>query len=49
MHNTTLSGDIGILNDDSDNTFHVVRIQDVDAYAVLDGISIEEGTLSEAI
>ncbi|MEL7001364.1 MAG: choice-of-anchor Q domain-containing protein [Bacteroidota bacterium] len=40
---TTLSGDIGMPNNISDNTFHVVRIQDVDAYAVLDGVNIEEG------
>ena len=41
-HITTLSGDIGKLNDQSDNSYHVVKCEDVNN-AVLDGFTITAG------
>lgn len=40
---TILSGDIGIVDDAFDNTFHIVRLQDVNQYVVLDGVHLETG------
>lgn len=40
---TILSGDIGVPGDNSDNTYHVVFATDVDASAILDGFTIEDG------
>ena len=40
---TILSGDIGIPGDISDNSYHVVRISDAGATAVLDGFVITAG------
>lgn len=42
-HSTILSGDIGVPGDSTDNTFHVIRIQDVYHFAVLDGLTIQDG------
>ena len=38
-----LSGDIGILNDSTDNSFHVVYGVDIDSTSLLDGVIIKEG------
>lgn len=40
---TILSGDIGVVDDASDNTFHIVRLQDVNQHVVLDGVHLEAG------
>jgi len=40
---TTLSGDIGVVGDNSDNSYHVVYANNVDALAVLDGFTITSG------
>ncbi|MGA2230689.1 MAG: right-handed parallel beta-helix repeat-containing protein [Tepidisphaeraceae bacterium] len=40
---TILSGDIGVAGDSSDNSYHVVFGQDVDATASLDGFTITGG------
>ena len=40
---TTLSGDIGVAADDSDNTYHVVTGSGVDATAVFDGFTVTLG------
>ncbi len=40
---TVLSGDIGILNSISDNSYHVVRGNNLDSLCVLDGFYITEG------
>ena len=40
---TTLSGDIGILNDNEDNSYHVVTGSGVDETALLDGFIITGG------
>ncbi len=42
-HPVTLSGDIGEVGNADDNTFHVVRVQNISSYCVLDGIRIEGG------
>ncbi len=41
---TILSGDIGVAGDSSDNSYHVVYAEDVDATAVLDGFEIHSGS-----
>ena len=41
---TILSGDIGVLNDKSDNTFTVLVTQDLTNAAILNGFLIEEGS-----
>jgi len=38
-----LSGDIGVTNDSTDNSYRVVVAEGVDSTAVLDGLCIEEG------
>jgi hypothetical protein len=40
---TVLSGDIGVPGDNSDNSYHVVTSQGLDASAVLDGFTITAG------
>ncbi|UCF04138.1 MAG: hypothetical protein JSV33_09295 [bacterium] len=40
---TILSGDIGVLEDDTDNSYHVVTGSYADQTAVLDGFTITEG------
>lgn len=42
-HVTTLSGDIGTANDNSDNSYHVVDTNGVSASAILDGFTITAG------
>ena len=42
-HLTTLSGELGLPGDDSDNSFHVVTGSGVDQSAVLDGFTISNG------
>ena len=42
-HSTVLSGDIGVLGDNSDNSYHVVTSQVSVANAVLDGFTITGG------
>ncbi len=43
MYLTVLSGDIGTINDDSDNCYHVVIGSSTDATTVLDGFIITKG------
>lgn len=43
LHPTVLSGDIGVLGDSTDNSFHILRIQDVMDFVLLDGFTISEG------
>ncbi|MFN8485160.1 MAG: choice-of-anchor Q domain-containing protein [Anaerolineae bacterium] len=45
---TTLSGDIGTVNDASDNSYHVVVGNGVDGTAVLDGFSITGGNANDS-
>lgn len=40
---TILSGDIGIIDDNSDNSYHVVENLNVDSSAVMDGFTIRAG------
>jgi predicted outer membrane repeat protein len=40
---TILSGDIGILNDSSDNVYHVLRANNVNISSILDGFTIAFG------
>jgi hypothetical protein len=42
-HVTTLSGDIGVPGDRSDNSYHVVTSSGLDATAILDGFTITAG------
>lgn len=44
---TYLSGDIGALNDNSDNSYHVVSVQNIANYAVLDGFTITGGNANQ--
>lgn len=44
---TTLSGDIGIEGDNSDNSYHVVTGSGVDTTAILDGFTITGGNADE--
>ena len=43
LHETILSGDIGVIGDDSDNSHSVIRNVDVFAYTILDGFTITKG------
>jgi predicted outer membrane repeat protein len=45
-HTTTLSGDIGTPDDDSDNSYHVVSGSGTGATALLDGFTIRDGHAS---
>lgn len=40
---TVLSGDIGVEDDTSDNSYHVVTARNVDAAGILDGFTIRDG------
>jgi predicted outer membrane repeat protein len=42
-HVTTLSGDIGTSNDHTDNSYHVVTADNVDATAILNGFTVSHG------
>jgi hypothetical protein len=42
-HETTLSGDLGVVDDPNDNCYHVVNASHADEIAVLDGLSITAG------
>ncbi len=44
---TTLSGDIGVIGNDSDNSFHVVTGNGTDNTAVLDGFTITKGNAND--
>jgi hypothetical protein len=46
-HPTNLSGDIGIENDNSDNSYHVVSGSHTDATALLNGVIIERGNANQ--
>jgi uncharacterized repeat protein (TIGR02543 family) len=46
---TTLSGDIGIVGSNSDNSYHVVTGSAVDATSVLDGFTIASGYASGSV
>ncbi|MGH1434715.1 MAG: hypothetical protein ACRBG0_09680 [Lewinella sp.] len=43
LHPTVLSGDIGIPADSTDNSYHVIRIQDISDFALVDGFTIRDG------
>lgn len=43
---TTLSGDIGVIGDNSDNSYHVVTANATDSTAILDGFTIADGNAS---
>ena len=43
LYETVLSGDIGIVGDNSDNSFHVVTGNETDETAVLDGFTVTGG------
>ena len=43
IYDTILSGDIGVADVDTDNSYHVVDASGTDATAVLDGFSIKDG------
>ncbi|MEL7221120.1 MAG: choice-of-anchor Q domain-containing protein, partial [Bacteroidota bacterium] len=47
LYLTVLSGDIGVPIDSTDNTNHVLRIQDAYEYAVIDGVHIRNGNSRE--
>ncbi len=42
-HSTILSGDIGLANDSTDNSYNVIRLINTDSSTVLDGFIIEKG------
>jgi len=46
---TILSGDIGVIGDNDDNSFHVVNGGDTDNTAILNGFTITEGNAKDAI
>jgi hypothetical protein len=43
LHTSTLSGDIGVQGDSSDNAYHVIFTEDVSSSTVVDGVTITEG------
>ena len=43
MYPTVLSGDIGMFGDSTDNVYHVLRLQDIRDFAVVDGFTIRDG------
>ncbi len=48
LNETVLSGEIGVVGDVADNSWHVVRAEEVDATAVLDGFTIRDGNANSA-
>jgi alpha-amylase len=48
LYQTILSGDIGVIGDDSDNVFHVVTLDATTANTVMDGFIIEKGNANGA-
>ncbi len=48
LNPTILSGDIGLIGDPSDNSYHVVSGSDLNAAAVLDGFQIRDGNADGA-
>jgi len=48
LYETILSGDIGTVDDNSDNSYHVVTGSGIDATAVLDGFTITGGNADAA-
>ncbi len=44
-----LSGDVGVLNDSTDNTYHVVIMTSTSKAATLDGVIIEDGLANGAL
>lgn len=48
-HVTTLSGDVGMLGDDTDNSYHVVVGSGVGSTAVLDGFQIVNGNANGSL
>lgn len=44
VHQTILSGDLGVLGDSTDNAFHVVSLLNVHATTLLDGCTIRHGS-----
>ena len=44
---TVLSGDIGVVGDSLDNSYHVVVAEGVDSTTVLDGVTVERGWTSQ--
>ncbi|MBW8000906.1 MAG: hypothetical protein FVQ80_02665 [Planctomycetes bacterium] len=49
LYETILTGDIGIADSNSDNSYHVVTGSGTDANAVLDGFTITQGYADEAV
>jgi predicted outer membrane repeat protein len=47
LNETILSGDIGTVGDDSDNSYHIVRASGTDATTVLDGFSVTGGMANQ--
>ncbi len=43
VHETILSGDIGVPGDPVDNCYHIVIASDINSNAVLDGVTISDG------
>jgi|GEM_PF-1627929 len=43
LHPTILSGDIGVMGNDSDNSFHVIANTNIDALSILDGFTVTKG------
>src|SRR5690606_30627167 len=43
VHESILSGDVGVPGDSTDNAYHVVTASGVDRTAVLDGLTVERG------
>ncbi|MCB0682054.1 MAG: right-handed parallel beta-helix repeat-containing protein, partial [Saprospiraceae bacterium] len=43
VNETILSGDIGVVNDSTDNSYHVIFNQNIDNTALLDGFTIRDG------
>ncbi|NOX57636.1 MAG: S8 family serine peptidase, partial [Planctomycetes bacterium] len=47
-YETILSGDIGVLGDETDNTFHIVIASNVNSTGILDGFTLADGRASGA-
>lgn len=48
LNETILSGDIGVKDDSTDNSFHVVTTTDVSNYTTVDGFTIQKGNVQDA-